>query len=302
MISTLVRAPIISTPAPRMVGWRVPICTGMLSLLISASALLGAEDDSVFDPVPSKPRETSAPDHWQLRVDRAIIAKVFGGRFHDGSGSFRGPRDYFVAQQTVRIQELDAACELTQAQRARLQLAALGDRERFFQRIDCFREQYGQDPSFTEDAAKNQEFRSQLTHLQLRSQRLLTLSEDGLSSQTMAGLLERTIPEVLTAEQTERWKKAELQRREYAWQAWVERTIMRIEEICPMKAARRDALRQRIITVSERLFPEPPALRAGRPPPQFLHALDTEILPECFDAADCALLKKAFASSLPLVK
>lgn len=162
------------------------------------------------DMAPPKGGKGAGPENPKPRI-RVIAGSVDPVVFGDGRSS-QGVREFFDALADHRVERIDRLCLLTEVQKKKLRLAARGDVQRFFDRIedlrgDCRRAEIqvaeGTDRIGRAELARTFEPFS----LEARDLRILVDAEPFRTGPPdPASLLAKTLRTTLTAEQTERYQ------------------------------------------------------------------------------------------------
>jgi hypothetical protein len=198
--------------------------------LFALVALASDDDEIVEGPLVAK-----APQRVQ-----AMIATDFDRLVFQNSNAA-------VAQQQLRhqaqlqIEEVDRVCKLTESQKQKLELAARGDLARFLEPIEALRQKYN---AARMDPNAYSEMMKEIRPLQTRIARGVT----GAGS-----LLSKTIPQVLTSEQQERYQSVIDQRHRVRYQASISVAMHMIEASVGLKHEQRKALTEKLLKL-----PTPP--------------------------------------------
>jgi hypothetical protein len=138
-----------------------------------------------------------------------------------------GARKRLDALLTLQVEDIDRACQVTGAQRQKLQLAGRGDIKRFFNRCDEVRQRF---QLVRHDQHKVQEVWQEVGPLQRTLQS--GLFHDG-------SLLHKSLRGTLTAEQLARYDAAARERRAFRHRATVELAVTVLEQGMPLLDAQR---------------------------------------------------------------
>jgi hypothetical protein len=153
-------------------------------------------------------------DQWVFQQDRNVAGA-------------RQRLDSFLA---LRIEDVDRAAQLTDAQKQKLLLAGKGDMRRFFARFETVKKKF---QMVKHDQQKMQEIWHDISPLQTSLQAGL-FHEDSL--------LVKSLPHTLTAEQLERYDAGIRERRAYRHRAAIELTVASLEQNIPLCADQRREL------------------------------------------------------------
>jgi hypothetical protein len=206
-----------SFPRKRSLRCFCALLTAVLGPSVSRPALAAPDDVVQADPEPANGKiQFALPAFDQI---------AFPG-FVSGAAA----RTQIMTRMRLYIEELDAACDLTDEQMTKLQLAAAGDIKRLFDATDTFRERYraAQDD---QDALRTV-WREIQAHTSKVDQVLF-----GDSS-----MFSKTMRNVLTDEQRARYAVVHGERNRSYYKATVEGYLVALEDVVPLSAAQHDAL------------------------------------------------------------
>jgi hypothetical protein len=193
-----------TAPAASGIGLRASLLAGMAVFF----TLAGAQAQG--PPVSTDERF----DQWVFQQDRNVA----------------GARRRLESQLALRIEEFDRACQLTGAQKEKLQLAAKGDMKRFFARYDMVKKKFQR---VQNDQQKMQEIWQDIGPLQ-------GSLEAGLFHEE--SLLGKSLVHILTAEQLKRYDAVVRERRASRHRAAIEMTVAILEQKTPLRADQRSDL------------------------------------------------------------
>ena len=148
-----------------------------------------------------------ALDQWVFQQDRNVA----------------GARQRLDSQLALRIEELDRACQLTDAQKEKLQLSGKGDMRRFFDRYDMVKKKFQR---VKNDQQKMREIWQDISPLQISL-------EAGLFHED--SLLGKSLVHTLTAEQFKRYDAVIRERRAARHRAAIEMTVAILEQKIPLR-------------------------------------------------------------------
>jgi hypothetical protein len=141
-----------------------------------------------------------------------------------------GARRRLNAFLELRIEEVDRACKLTDAQKKKLQLAGKGDFKRFFDRYQTVKRKF---QLVKNDQQKINQIWQDISPLQTSLQAGL-FHEDSF--------LVKALPNTLTADQLARYEAVAHERRAFQHRASIELTIAILEQNMPLRDAQRREL------------------------------------------------------------
>jgi len=147
-----------------------------------------------------------------------------------GNGKSDEGRRRLDALLQIKIDNVERSCVTTAAQRGKLALAGQGDIQRFFERVDIVRKKF---ESIRHDIKRVNEVMHDLRPLQAE------LSK-GLFGN--GSLFAKTLKKTLSAEQVERYARADRERRRFALHAQVEMTTASLGNALGLRAEQREKL------------------------------------------------------------
>jgi hypothetical protein len=145
-------------------------------------------------------------------------------------GSAAKLRTTLNAQLMLVVEEIDRACQLTDAQKAKLRLAGRGDVKRVFDRFERARDKFR---ALGNDAARLQDVAPDVTRVQF------AVNGGVISEHT---LLMKSLAHTLTPEQLARYEAVTRQRRAIRHRANVLHVVAGLEQVVPLVEARRQKL------------------------------------------------------------
>ena len=134
---------------------------------------------------------------------------------------------------TLRIDDVDRACQLSETQKKKLQLAARGDVVHFFEKVEVVRKKF---LLVRKDQQKFNEIWQDISPLQLQYQAGL-FGDDSFYQKTLRNMLK--------GEQLSKFSVVDGERRKFQYRAKVELVVAMLENALPM----RDEQRQKFITL-----------------------------------------------------
>ena len=210
-------------PAPAFsrqhrLGWTAALVLALLAVMKPAQ-LLAAPDDVV------RAGEDEAP-----RAQVNVVAVDFDQMAFSGFANRAAARRQIATRMGLYLKEVNAACELSDEQMAKLELAIAGDIKRRFDAVVAFRDRY-RAANGDQDAilALWQEIQGHTSKIDQ-----VFFGECSMVGKTMCG--------VLTAEQLSRYSVMRDERKRSYYMATVEAYLVAVEEVVPMTAAQHEAL------------------------------------------------------------
>lgn len=134
---------------------------------------------------------------------------------------------------TLQLDDVDRACQLTEPQRKKLQLAGRGDMLQFFEQIEVVRKKF---LLVRKDQQKFNEIWQDISPLQMKFQA-------GLFGQD--SFYHKTLRNMLKGEQLSKYSQIDGERRKFQYRAKVELVVAMLENALPL----RDEQRQKLITL-----------------------------------------------------
>ena len=134
---------------------------------------------------------------------------------------------------SLQMDDVDRACQLTEAQKKKLQLAGRGDMMQFFEQVEVVRKKF---LLVRKDQQKFNEIWQDISPLQMKFQAGL-FSEDSFYHKTLRNMLK--------GEQLSKYSQIDGERRKFQYRAKVELVVAMLENALPL----RDEQRQKVITL-----------------------------------------------------
>lgn len=187
-----------------------------------------------------------------LRVEPAVPPafvvdeRQFDSIIFNNAGTAASAREELEAQVEARIGDVERYCDLSDEQEDRIRLAARGDMERFFARVDQKRDEM-QGRSFEPDKI-NEAF-----------QELRPLQQEYTAGLLGEGsLLSKATARILDPEQAARYGEVVRERRAFQYQVNIDMFVARMGTLLGLTAAQRDRFAEAIRegTPVPRLLPE----------------------------------------------
>ncbi len=132
-----------------------------------------------------------------------------------------------MSRADLQLDCLESACDLSDAQRTKLQLAARGDVKRFFGRFDEIRERFG-------DLANDQQ---KLNELMQAIQPLRTKMSSSFFDEN--SLFHKVLLRTLDPEQSRKYQEQQHERRRFQYQAKIELALAVMENSVPLRQQQR---------------------------------------------------------------
>lgn len=176
----------------------------------------------------------SAPAQQKIRAAQPVWTdEHFDQWVFQQDSNATAARRRLTAQMALQIEDIDRACQLTEAQQKKLHLAGQGDLKRFFDRYEKVKQKF---QSMKHDQEKFQEIWQDITPLQMALQAGLFYDDS---------LLYKSLPNTLTGDQLTRYDAIVGERRAFRHRATIELAVTLLEQALPL----RDAQRQELITL-----------------------------------------------------
>jgi hypothetical protein len=191
--------------------------------LLLQSVGLASDDDEVVEGPVGRPSQQQAA----LRVPQMAD---FDQQFFQGAGNASSAEQHLRSQIRLQIVELDRICQLDDAQKAKLELAARGDLRRFLEPVDVLRQKFN---AARQDQNALNAIWQELHNLQAKMFRGLT----GPGS-----LLTKTIPQTLTSEQTSKYDAVVSQRQVFRYRASIGVALHNVEATVALTHEQRERL------------------------------------------------------------
>jgi hypothetical protein len=212
--------------ARRAPGSRVALLA-VLALCVFAGGARSLPDDDDDDP-DNPPKPQPVQGGWnEANLDQWIF---------NGVGAVGGARQRLDEMLTLHVDDIDRACQLTDAQKKKLQLVGRGDIKRFYLQYDKVKEKFQQ---VKNDQQKMQEIWPDINQLQAMLQ--FGLFEDN-------SLLARSLHATLNEDQNARFAAVQKERRAFNHRAVVELVILSSELSMPLRADQRRAFIDLMVT------------------------------------------------------
>jgi hypothetical protein len=164
----------------------------------------------------------AAPEWTEQQIEQMIFQQ---DRNPDGA------RGRLAALLTLYVEDVDRACQLTEAQKQKLQLAGRGDIKRFFDRCEAIKQKYR--GTRQDDQQVQQAFWQEIRPLQLTYQAAFFHPDS---------LLSKSLPHTLKPDQAARYAASTRDRRAYQHRALVELAVLSLEQRVPLRDAQRQEL------------------------------------------------------------
>jgi hypothetical protein len=181
----------------------------------------------------------------EVEIEEAQDAFVVQPQFTDENfdqwvfqqhSSAAGARKSMIDQLTVIAEDVQRTCELTTTQKNKLSLAGRGDINRFFDRYDEVKKQFHLK---RHDQQKMNEIWQDISPLQMTTNSGLFQSDSFVC---------KSLRNILTQEQYERYHQAERERREFRHVAVIGLTVHTLEQSVPLRDDQRQQLTELLVT------------------------------------------------------
>ena len=143
------------------------------------------------------------------------------------NGNAAATRKRLDAQLLLQVEDIDRTCQLTGAQKQKIQLMGRGDIKRFFDRYQIVRQKF---QLIKHDQQKQQEIWQDINPLQMTLQVGLFHEES---------LLYKSLQHSLSNEQYARYEAAERERRNFRHRASIELSVSVLEQNVPLRETQR---------------------------------------------------------------
>jgi len=207
---------------PTFQRWPLALFAAWLASSLGQFSACAADDDEIVS--------AAAKAQQDADTDENFDQWLFPGVNDAAAGRLR-----IETQVKLQLAELERACQLTDAQKQRLHLAARGDMQRFLDEADVLRRKY--DKVKHDQEAANQMWQ-ELQPLQAKQARGLT----GHGS-----LFAKILPRTLTPEQSAQYETVLNERRRFRYQASIAYALTSLEGSVALKHEQREALTKMLL-------------------------------------------------------
>jgi hypothetical protein len=186
----------------------------------------------------------AAPDDEEITAEAAAAARqnrvMFAEQNFDqwvfqGVNNAEAGRKRLQTQAELRLAEIQRICQLSAAQKRKLDLAALGDFQRFNDQVELVRRKF--------DAVKGDQ--NAWGNLWPEIQPLQLKQAEGLLGHD--SLVMKILPKTLNSEQAAAYEKVINERRKFRYRASIANSLIMLEGAVPLKHAHREALTKLLI-------------------------------------------------------
>jgi hypothetical protein len=143
------------------------------------------------------------------------------------------------SQLTLQVDSVSRACELSAAQREKLDLAGEGDAKRLYHTIDQLRERF---PEAGQDQQKYNTIINEASMLQMKMQ-------SGIYDDS--SLFQKVLRQTLNREQSLRYEQQERERRKFRYEAKIELVLSNLENSISLRAEQRQRLVKLLLDETE---------------------------------------------------
>lgn len=260
--------------AVRRLALSFAVLAGMTCSGLLGGRLVWGQDDWDAVKEPANPRAAMERGARQFHLPD-FEQWVFGGK------NPAQVEQMLMSRLTVLLNSVERACELSEAQRKKLELAARGDVRKVFRQVDQVREKFGE---VGNDQQKLQEIMQEIQPIQTKINS--SFFDDN-------SLLHKVLKGTLDQEQSRKYEQEELKRRKFQYEAKIELTLAMLESGVPL----REQQRQRFVKL---------LLDETEPPRKFgqqayyavlylASTLEEEKLKPIFDDAQWRAVKQLFS-------
>lgn len=200
----------------------------ILMLLISATTAWS-------QPAPVPDDDDDEPKA-QKQAGFQVAAENFDAWIYGQVGGAQKFRERLATQLKLQLDDISRYCNLTEAQRKKLQLAGAGDIKRFDDRVAVVRDHF---EAVRFDQNKFNNIWQEIQPLQMT---VLTGLFDTES------IFQKTVPQTLEGEQRDKYQEAVRQRSQDRYRALVELSLANIEAGVPMTAKQRETILEMLLT------------------------------------------------------
>ena len=158
---------------------------------------------------------------------------AFGGKTRDQLERL------FESQLALQVDAINRACELSAAQREKLQLAGEGDQKRLSRAIEQFRDRF-------REAGHDQQKAANVVG---EAQTLQMTIQDGVYDDS--SLFQKVLRQTLNREQAVRYEQQERERRKFRYEAKIEMVLATLENSIPLRAEQRQRLVKLLLDETE---------------------------------------------------
>lgn len=215
---------------------RLHLFSLLLACLLAAACHAAEDDEVVVGPVaPEQPNQMQRfgfPNFDQMLFQ------------NDGNATLGEQR--IRARVELQLADLDRVCQLSDAQKQKLQLAVRGDMQRFLseaallrRNFDALMKEQGNDPN-----AFNQVWQQVAQDMQPLRQRLM----QGLTT-APTSLLMKMLPNTLTPQQQRDYEAVTSERQRFRYEAAIAASLHQLEEIVSITETQREALTKLLLAM-----------------------------------------------------
>jgi hypothetical protein len=196
-----------------------PTLAGFAALCLGATLVLAAPDDEI---VVIEPVAAAAQQHFF--VDENFDQWIFPGAQNAAAGKAR-----LQTQVRLKLSEIERVCQLKPEQKQRLELAAKGDLQRFFDQMELVRKKFDK---VKHDQNAWGEIWPEVQPLQVKQARLTEADS----------LLVKMLPKTLSPEQAAKYEEVARERRLFRFRACVANSLVTLDNAVALKHDQREAL------------------------------------------------------------
>jgi hypothetical protein len=210
----------------------------LLNIALAAACLAAEDDEVVVGPLTLDPQE-QFQRFGQMNFDQMLYQ-------NDGNATVGEQR--LRARVDLQLAEIDRVCQLSDAQKAKLQLAIRGDLQRFFSeaallriKFDKLMKEKGNDANGFNNEVWQQMWQD-IQPLQMRMMRGLT--------EAQSSLLKKVLRKTLTSEQLREYDALIAERMRFRYEASIAVTLHNLEEVVALSGGQREALTRLLLEMT----------------------------------------------------
>jgi hypothetical protein len=188
--------------------------------VLAAPARLAADDDEIVLATEAAPDAVHVQD-MRVNIDHWLFP---------GAQNAEAGRQRTLARVKLLLAEIDRVCRLSEEQKQKLELAARGDTQRFFDQVEMLRAKF-------EPAANDQDV---INRMWQEVQPLQAKQQIGLTGPE--SLLVRTLPRTLDDQQQRAYQAVENERLQFRYKAAIAVALHNLEETIALRHEQREAL------------------------------------------------------------
>lgn len=209
-------------------------------LLCSCAALaVAVEDDVVVDgPIINNPQQDVVRHFGVANLDQML--------FQNDGNAAKGEKRIQVRTE-LKLAELDQVCQLTEAQKLKLQLAARGDLKRFLSQVEVLRlkfEKFAKAQKQNDPNGFNQAYQQMWQEIQPLQLRMQTGLCEGSDSMLM-----KVLAQTLTTEQKEKYAVVTAERQRFRYEANIGACLHQLEDVVFLSESQREEITKLLLAM-----------------------------------------------------